>query len=463
MTLTPCFLFAAVIFSVSEVAASLPTSVRLQRDVLFVEKIGKSKHFYSAVVTVGQPAQEFHVTFDLGGGTTILPSTSCRSKACLARRHYDKWASDTAVDIQADGRLVKPGLPKVLERIAGRDKGTLESMSVELGTGKVVGNFVRDQFCIGAQGTNPGSPQRCFPLAFLMAYEMADVPYEAEPYDGTIGLGLDGMSVSPQFNFLRGLTKNPQATLPGTFGLYLGLDEADGEITFGSHNANKISNPLEWVAIAEPGEGRWQVAISAIRIGNTTLKACNDGGCRAAIDLTASLLSVPSQLSHSMEESLESLFMPSGYGDGCQISMMPDMQLVLKNNVTLTLPAEDYVRQTSKSRSEGILSGPPLRTCKPQLAKHDFEDESVKKMFVMGESVLRRYYTIFDADSLQVGFSLAVGHKTNKATALPPKLEAGAGKEWLNAQDDEEDGQDRGKTPVILLMQVRLSRSKTIS
>jgi len=447
--------FTFVVFFATCQAAS--TSVRLQRNTVTVAKTGKAKNFYSATISVGEPAQEFRVAFDLGGGTTVLPSASCTDKACLQRRRFDKWASDTAADIQADGSLVDHSSLKTQERVTGRNKGTLGFLSADLGSGQVVGGFVRDRLCLSADGKEAEDEHRCFPLALLVAYKMTDIPFGAETYDGTIGLSLQGMSITPEFNFLNAFMRE-QPKLSNNFGLYLGGDDG-GEITFGGYDAKQLSHPLEWVTVAEPEDGRWQVAISAIRIGNNTLKPCRGGECRAIIDYGASLLSVPPQLAGGMEQALEMVAVPSGYGDGCQVTVMPDLQIVLSNDVILTLPAEDYVSQVSRAGQQGILSG-PSHSCRPLLAHHDFHDSTVgKDVFVLGESVLRRYHTIFDGDAFKVGFSLASGSEKGRAKALP-LLEGGKGKEWLKQIDDEEDG---NYNPVILLVQVKLKRSKTIS
>lgn len=456
--MTPLLALILPLLSGGQVTAPFVSTVRLHRDTVKVEETGKSKNFYSATISVGQPAQEFRVSFDLGGGTMVLPSAICKDKACLARHRYKKLASDSVVDIQSDGRLVNPTTPKTHERIAGREKGTLDFLSADLGSGKVVGNFIRDRVCIGKESENE---QACFPLGMLIAYEMSDVPFALEPYDGTIGLSLIGMSISSEFNFLDSFMKGYKGMASNNFALYLGGDDG-GEITFGGYDAKRLSHPLEWVTVAEPEEGRWQVAISAIRVGNKTLTACRAGECRAAIDYGASLLSIPPGLATGMEQTLESLAVPNGYGDGCQMTVMPDLQLVLKNDVTLTLPAEDYVSQVSPSGTRGILSG-PARSCRPHLAQEHFDASSVgKDTFVLGESVLRRYHTVFDGDSLKVGFSLALGSEKS-TNALPLLSKAGKSKEWLKAIDDEEDGSSTGTNNVILLVQVKIKRSKTVS
>merc|ERR1719409_934784 len=106
--------------------------------------------------------------------------------------------------------------------------------------------------------------------------------------------------------------------ISNSFGLHLGADEDGGEITFGGYDTKRLTQPLKWAPVADPQEGRWQVAISAIRIGNNTIEACRDRACRAAIDYSASLLGVPRKLASGVESILAKAALPSGFGDGCQ-------------------------------------------------------------------------------------------------------------------------------------------------
>merc|ERR1719482_991995 len=169
-----------------------------------------------------------------------------------------------------------------------------------------------------------------------------------------------------------------------SFGLHIGGDEDGGEITFGGYDVKRLTHPLKWAPVADAEEGRWQVAISAIRIGNNTIEACRDRACRAAIDYSSSLLGVPSKLAGGLESILSKLAPPSGFGDGCQHLAIPDLHLELENDITLTLPAEDFVNDVSKAVS---LSP----SCNPQLTHID-EDPTIsagQDTFVLGEATLR--------------------------------------------------------------------------
>jgi len=116
--------------------------------------------------------------------------------------------------------------------------------------------------------------------------------------------------------------------------------------------------------------------------------------------------------------------------------------------VTLTIPSEDFVNDFGMQKD--IIS---KKSCKPLVTHHDVSDVG-PDMFILGESTLRRYYTFFNAETLSIGFSLAAGSSTKSKEnilRLPGGKTVGKNK----ALD--------GDNPVILLVQVKLVRSKTIS
>jgi len=383
----------------------------------------------------------------------VLPSKDCTDAACLGRRLYNKWASNSAEDIMANGKLVQQQKKKTL--LSRRDHGHIGLNSLDVGSGKVSGTFVRDRVCVYGEGDDAeedgimdGEP-RCFPVAMLLASKMTDMPFVMEPYDGTVGLGLNGLSVSTEFNFLAAFHNGYSNGKSGgafsnSFGLHIGSGDDGGEITFGGYDVKRLTNPLQWAPVADPQEGRWQVSISAIRVGNSTFDACKNRVCRAAIDYSSSLLGVPTNLAAGLESTLAKVALPSGFGDGCQTLAIPDLHLELDNGITLTLPAEDFVSDIG-SRKAVLLNSP---SCNPQLTHNDAEEGMLAHdVFVLGESTLRRYYTFFNADTLSVGFSLAASKGKNNLLSLPGK-----------SGDKTE-----GDKPVMFLVQVRILKSKTVS
>jgi len=202
------------------------------------------------------------------------------------------------------------------------------------------------------------------------------------PHDGTVGLGLEGLSINPLFNFFGRYAAGAKAPFP-QFGVFFG--SKGGEITFGGHNPLRSASPLTWTPIVRREEGYWQVHIASVRVGNHTMDICRDGGCRGIIDTCASRIGVPSTLAPSLKALLATV--PGAQQEGCQ---GPDLHFDLQGTV-VTLRAEDYA------------DGP---SCAPQLAPLQLPQEFAGA-FVFGEPVLRRYYTVFDLAASRIGFGIA--------------------------------------------------------
>merc|ERR1719352_2105143 len=86
------------------------------------------KTAYYGTLNVGTPRQSFVVVFDTGSGNLMLPSTYCQSRACTMHHRFDRKASATAEDIEADGSQSRRGAPR-------------DQITVTFGTGEISGVF----------------------------------------------------------------------------------------------------------------------------------------------------------------------------------------------------------------------------------------------------------------------------------------------------------------------------------
>merc|ERR1719298_27715 len=113
------------------------------------------KTAYYGKLEVGTPRQPFTVVFDTGSGNLMLPSTYCRTKACTMHKAFNRDASTTADDIQADGSPAHKGTPR-------------DQITVTFGTGEISGIFLQDDVCIGSMCTN---------MQFVGATDETDDPF----------------------------------------------------------------------------------------------------------------------------------------------------------------------------------------------------------------------------------------------------------------------------------------------
>lgn len=416
------------------------------------------KSAYYGTIFVGQPMpQKFEVVFDTGSGHLVLPSTMCHSETCRAHRRYRRKVSKTAVDIDWDGTEVDPN--------DARDQ-----ITVSFGTGEVTGIFFEDLVCLGDQiervqdssehgdsllqtraselhnkttvsedvdyagltGVHRrGAGEGCVRLRTVAATDMTHEPFSSFDFDGIMGLGLAGLSQTPEFNFHDSATKRGAWNTPAThtFSVFLATHEGEeSDITFGGwvpdHIADDVPKEFEWADVQNPELGYWQVKVHAIRIGNRTLDYCKEG-CRAVVDTGTSLLGVPSAVASEMRSSLQHQASPEG---NCRSTEGPDLHIDL-GSVTVTLTPNDYSRLQMPPEQDD----PSVPVCMPMMMQIDLPEPLGPKLFILGEPVLQRYYTGFDSKAARVGFALA------KHAPLPILGEDGMLPSELGV-DDADDG-----------------------
>jgi len=340
-----------------------PVTVRLRR--LLARTGSVVEGFYVGEISVGEPElQKLSVLFDTASGQVILPSATCQSAACSTRRLYDPKLSRSAVSVDSEG----------VPRARGANAtvmASIEFAQVDLGSGEVTGDFMQDVVCMAAGF--------CTRVGVVAAVQMTDTPFGGMPHDGIVGLGMDGLSFGG-FNFLglQGLPRQFALTLRGDAGF----------LTFGGlDSARPPARPFQWVPVDRPAEGYWQVRIRSVRVGNRTVDACT-AGCRGIVDTGASFLGVPVPVMPKLQATLTSFPAP---GVGC---LGESLHLDLDDATTLTLRPADYAGVGCTSlRMNSMIA---LQS-----------EPGFDGVFVLGETVLRRYDTVFDAASKRIGFALA--------------------------------------------------------
>lgn len=429
--------------------AGNPFLLPLRRESVPVKRRGQVVSFktsYSGLIHVGSPKpQEFRVVFDTGSGHVVLPAKECQSDSCLVHRRYSMKASKTAKAINMDGSPVSPG-------------DVCDQVTVGFGTGQVTGEFVRERVCLGPappkarKGAKTQTLEQkagpCNQMHVIVAVEMSSQPFRSFDFDGIIGMGLSSLALSANFSFFQMAARDSNQTDLSQFGVYLteGDDGEDSEIAIGGYNLQRMIRPLSWAPVFQPELGFWQVAITAIRIDGVPLEACKQG-CRGIVDTGTSHWGIPSPHDATVTDLLST---PAGDLLDCRLAHAPVVEIEISGfNLTLhpqnymrRLPLRDGVTVGSKrgiagpSKSEASTasdrnaSAPKavakakeskddegeaevVRRCKPKVVGVNLPAPMGPDMFIFGEPLLHRYYTVFDAKTPKVGFALA-SNRMNK-------------------------------------------------
>lgn len=429
--------------AVSDVGEEVPApllSIPLRKQYVPVQRNEKTvayKTAYFGTVSVGseEPRQTFTVVFDTGSGHLILPSTACKSETCAKHRRYSRAESKSAVDVEYDGTLIKA------------DAKERDQVSIAFGTGEVLGEFVREVICVGT-GSAPGSTGEgatgspagegaeesagtaaeggsCVTLRVVLATEMTADPFGLFAFDGVLGLGLDALTLAPQFSFFAQMAEQQPATVHPMFSVYLARDDGgESVISFGGHDRQRAASELRWAPVAMKELGYWQVKIKSIRIGDTVVEDCADGTCRAILDTGTSLLGVPRQAARSLHKLLARQVPQGSYEDARQIDCRTvaghTMNFELEGGMVVSLGVEDYSRPTPFNMT--IPNSDSWRLfCRSLLLPVDMQAPLGPKVFIWGEPVLRRYYTVYDLAKQRVGFTVAKQPDEHAPkTGLPP-------------------------------------------
>lgn len=405
------------------------------------------KTAYYGTLEVGTPGVSFSLLFDTGSGHLVLPSTYCHSETCRAHKRYSRSKSSSAVDVNADGAIAQ----------VGQDR---DEVVVSFGKGEVAGVVVDDIVCMEKGVVQGQLLQRskgladhslevgigCSRMRMIVATEMSAEPFDTFQFDGILGLGLSGLSQGTEFNFLDVVGSQLRdwgGAMPHTFGIF--LDEgADGhsEIALGGWSSDRIEGDLIWNDVEHPELGHWLVPIKQIRVDDQVLPFCEKaaGGCRGVVDSGTSLLAVPPE---AFPETFEGLRHMAQLDGSCK-GPGPQLHIELEH-FTVTLGPEDYAGvehiggNTSAVRMERLTSNEELGErrskegstrrdvrCKPTLMSLSIPEPVGPSIFILGEPVLRKYYTVYDAQGStgnkpRVGFARAARPAEQASDSTAPE------------------------------------------
>jgi hypothetical protein len=266
-------------------------------------------------------------------------------------------------------------------------------------------------------------------LRLIAATAMSEEPFKSFQFDGVLGLGLDGLSQAPEFNFVDIMASSFDGigNTPHTFAVFLAEDaDEESKITFGGWDDDSIVEDLSWNSVVDPDQGHWTIKIKALRVDNEVLEICHSG-CKVVVYTGTSLLAVPSM---GFSE-LYTLLRHPAHMEGHCSGPGPQLHIELEH-FTVTLGPEDYARleRTPPRKTRPRFDAKPHNVsaqgrtdmhCKPMLMSMDLPAPLGPKLFILGEPILRKYYTVYDAHEKRVGFARA-RHHSKPSRPLRPDM-----------------------------------------
>lgn len=346
---------------------------------------------YYGRVAFGTPPQPFDVVFDTGSGNIVLPTAKCSDIACQKHHRFVSQDSSSVIQIAYDDGT------QLAQETSDRDTTT-----ITYGTGKLTGEYIRDRLCmdgqdLGASGLE--STAFCATVDFLGVVHESPFPFVELPFDGIFGLGLGGLSASPAFNFVNTIRSNESLGDP-TFAVFFRLldRDEDSEITFGGYRADRLKNPergLSWLPVPHEeadDKGYWLVSLRDVYVNGKPLKVCDDLSkaprCKVAMDTGSSVLMGPAASINLLLASIGS----------CEAGNLHSLRFEFDaesgGTFDMILRPEDY----SEHYQGGCATNFQPIELPPNLGS----------MWVIGQSALRKYYTVYDSRRWRVGIGEAL-------------------------------------------------------
>ncbi|KAL1884156.1 hypothetical protein VTK73DRAFT_6825 [Phialemonium thermophilum] len=312
---------------------------------------------YFSEISLGSPPQTFKVVLDTGSSNLWVPSSECGSIACYLHAKYDSSASST---YQKNG----------------------SSFEIRYGSGSVSGYISRDVLSIGdlkIKNQDFGEATSEPGLAFAFGR-----------FDGILGLGFDTISVNhvvpPFYNMI-----NQKLIDEPVFAFYLSdtNDDDDSEAVFGGINKDRYEGKITTIPLRR--KAYWEVDFDAVAYGDDVAELENTG---VILDTGTSLIALPSQLAEMLNAEIGAKKGFNGqYSVDCsKRDSLKDVTFSL-SGYNFTIGPYDYILEVSGS-------------CISSFFGMDFP-EPVGPLAILGDSFLRRWYSIYDLGAGTVGLAKA--------------------------------------------------------
>merc|ERR1719401_2139649 len=227
-------------------------------------------------------------------------------------------------------------------------------------------------------------------------------------------MGLAALAVHDEFSFFGQMAKAHRLSKQ-QFGVFLSLDDAvPSEISFGGYDARRVAQAPNWLPVLNPELGYWQVKLDKVTVGGEPFALC-DGDCTAIVDTGTSLMGVPRQELTNFHWLLARRVLDQPSSLDCR--QFPGPEVVFHfDGFNITVGPEDYSRPAAL-KIEDKAKNETQVICRSSLLPLDMPGEEGKKTWILGEPVLKRYYTTYDWEAQNVGFSVAVQPSPSEADA----------------------------------------------
>ncbi|KAJ3023754.1 Vacuolar protease A [Thoreauomyces humboldtii] len=335
---------------------------------------------YYGMVSVGTPAQTFPVMLDTGSADFWLYAG--RGSKRVHHQLYYPNASSTNIDT------------KIASSITYGD-GTVATFNWQNDTVSFGGRTVKTSIGAAFLDVNPG-------------VTLGDVTYENT---GLLGLAFPDDNTLGWYPPVAKMAKD-KVIKNNVYGLYLGNEKnsTDGELTIGGYNPARFqASDLQWnsvkpVFLNATGPTRWwNVLVDNVKIGKTVHKTVlsngkgNHGNASYVLDSGTSFMALPQAIVDELVSVTGATVDDSGYPVDCKRRATAPTLTFTIGGKAYDLPSTDYIGYDTTKVEEGSV-------CFLEV----YAWSSPTFPFILGDTFLRRFYSIYDMDNRRTGLARAI-------------------------------------------------------
>jgi len=327
-------------------------------------QIDDSNTEWYGITTVGTPGQQFNVHYDTGSAYLWVPCAGCTATACTNHNQFTCSKSSTC-------------------------KQTGNQFTITYGSGTVSGGIDNDRVCFGM-----GTSGFCTNTAQEFVCATAESSqFNGQTSDGILGMGRDNTDEAP---FIVNQIMSNTAICPQkVFAFYLS-EGGNGEMTMCGTDPNHYTGAITYLPLVGPDF--WIVAMTSITVGSTTI---GSAPMNAILDTGTTLIIGPESMVNAINKALN--IANGGFVSfDCKLMAgMPNINIVMGGH-TFVLTPNDYIFKE-------VIGGTTY--CFPGIDSSG--PASGTPTWILGDTFIAKYYTIFDVGNQRVGLAQAA---TNTAT-----------------------------------------------
>jgi len=307
---------------------------------------------YFGTIEIGTPPQKFKVVFDTGSSNLWVPSSKCKSVACLVHSKYNA-AKSSSFQVNGTAFNITYG--------SGAVEGVLSADTIEVAGEKLV-----------ATG-----------FTFGESTVLKGVSFIAARFDGILGMGFRSISVKDCPTLVEVL--HAQGQLPNAaFSFYFTktAGQTGSSLVMGGVNTKYYTGDLKYYPLIS--ETYWVVKLDSVKINGSSVTVG-----RGIMDTGTSLI-----VGHS--DVINPILKLIGTVDPTcnNIEKLPNVSLVLSGDEYVLTPDDYVLKVTAMGQSECICGFMGMA-----LPWND--------TIIVGDVFLRTYYTEFDMAGNRIALAKA--------------------------------------------------------